>query len=306
MTLISVIVALVIEQLRPLQVQRWVIAPLTRYFGFFDRQFNDGDYRHGAVAWLLAVLVPAMLVGSLYLILLSGQVLAAFAFAVVVVYLTLGFRQFSHFFTDVQLALRAGELDRARMLLAEWRGQSGDRLSSNEMARLAIEKGLLASHHFVFAPLFWFALLGPAGALLYRLALFANSYWGIDGGVPETTRFGEFSRRVFRLIDWLPLRLTAIGFAITGDFEDAIYCWRTQAAHWLNPEEGILLASGAGALGVRLGLPVLDVLEVVDRPELGLGEDADPDFMQSTIGLAWRTLVLYLLIMVLIWIAGWV
>ena len=102
----------------------------------------------------------------------------------------------------------------------------------------------------------------------------------------------------------LPLRLTAVGFAITGDFEDAIFCWRTQASSWMEPETGILLASGAGALGVRLGLPIRDGYGVEDRPEMGLGDDADVDFMQSTIGLAWRTLVLCLLIMALVWIAG--
>jgi adenosylcobinamide-phosphate synthase len=46
--------------------------------------------------------------------------------------------------------------------------------------------------------------------------------------------------------------------------------------------------------------------EAGDRPELGLGEDADPDFMQSTIGLVWRSLVLGLAVLALIWVSGWV
>jgi len=63
-------------------------------------------------------------------------------------------------------------------------------------------------------------------------------------------------------------------------------------------------------LGVRLGMPVhevmQDMVEPGDRPELGLGEDADPDFMQSTIGLVWRSLVLGLAVLALVWISGWV
>ena len=99
------------------------------------------------------------------------------------------------------------------------------------------------------------------------------------------------------MIDWLPLRVTAAAFAVVGDFEDAVHCWRTQAVRWPEAGSGILLASGAGALGVRLGMPVHDDSDRAscDRPELGLGEDADPDFMQSTIGLVWRSLVLGLL-----------
>jgi adenosylcobinamide-phosphate synthase len=45
---------------------------------------------------------------------------------------------------------------------------------------------------------------------------------------------------------------------------------------------------------------------VGERPELGLGEDADPDFMQSTIGLVWRSLVLGLAVLTLVWISSWV
>ena len=57
-------------------------------------------------------------------------------------------------------------------------------------------------------------------------------------------------------------------------------------------------------------MPVHDVMqdmgELDDRPELGLGEDADPDFMQSTIGLVWRSLVLGLAVLALVWVSGWV
>lgn len=307
MTLLPAIVALIIEQYRPLPVQRWVAAPLARCFAFLDRQFNDGQYRHGILAWLFGVAAPALLLNVVYLLLTVNYPLAALLLTILTLYMTMGFRQFSHHFTRLQLALRAGELDQARRLLAQWRGSSGDRLGSNEIARLAMEQALIASHRHVFAPLICFCLLGPGGALFYRLAQFAQEYWKDANPEMEARRFGKFSQRAFKVIDWLPLRLTAIGFAVTGDFEDAIFCWRTQAAGWPEPEQGILLASGAGAMGVRLGLPIQDSgFGVVDRPEMGLGDDADTDFMQSAIGLAWRTLVLYLLIMTLIWIAGWV
>ncbi len=305
MTLLSIITALVLEQYRSLPARRWVAEPLARWFSLLDGQFNDGQYRHGVAAWLIAVGLPTALVAVVYLILFSTQTQLAFVLAVGALYLTMGFRQFSHHFTDIQLALRAGDPVRARQLLADWRGQSGDRLASSEIARISIEHALLASYRMVFAPLIWFALLGPAGAVMYRLALFADNHWQ-ESGESASGRFGEFARRAFRFIDWLPLRLTAMGFAVTGDFEDSIFCWRTQAMTWDNAEEGILLSSGAGALGVRLGLPVQDAITVIDRPELGLGDDADADLMQSTVGLVWRTLLLCLLVMALISIASWV
>ena len=304
MTLFSIIAALVLEQIRPLAQERVLLQPLRRYALFLEERFNDGQERHGAVAWAVAVLLP-----TLALLLLQGLLLAtepewALLLNVGALYLTMGFRQFSHFFTDIHMALRMGELERARRLLAAWCGSgvAADQQSSSEVARLAIEEALVASHRHVFAPLFWFIAAGPAGALLYRLALFFRLAWGR----PEYGGFGRRAERAFAWIDWLPQRLSAAAFAIVGDFEDAVYCWRTQAGRWPDTGSGIILASGAGALGVRLGAPIRDTAGVRERPELGLGDDADADFMRSAIGLVWRTLVLCLLILALFLVASWV
>ncbi len=301
MALFSIVAALILEQIKPLAQERFVLAPLKRYAHFLEEHFNDGQERHGMVAWLIAVL-PVVAVVLLLQWLLASEPLWGLLLAIGVLYLTMGFRQFSHYFTDIHLALRLGELDRARTLLGEWRGLSAARLSSNEVARVAIEEALIASHRHVFAPLLWFVLIGPAGALFYRLVLFFRSQWRPtdQGG------FGRFAARAFSAIDWLPLRVSAAAFAVVGDFEGAVFCWRTQAARWPDPASGILLASGAGALGVRLGLPIHESTEMRERPELGLGDEADVEFMQSAIGLVWRSLVLYLLLLALFWVASWV
>jgi cobalamin biosynthesis protein CobD/CbiB len=116
--------------------------------------------------------------------------------------------------------------------------------------------------------------------------------------------FGTFAQQAFSIIDWLPLRVTAAGFAIVGNFEDAIYCWRTQADKWPDDGLGIVLSSGAGALGVRLGMPVVEAGEIADRVEIGTGDEADVDFMQSAVGLVWRALVLWLLLLLLLGLAS--
>jgi adenosylcobinamide-phosphate synthase len=216
-----------------------------------------------------------------------------------------GFRQFSHYFTDIHHALRDGELDRARNLLSAWRGGHAHELNAEEVARVTIEEGLLASHRNVFGVIVWFVLFsllglgGGAGALLYRLGQFLRARWGED----ELGAFGGFASRMFHLLEWLPIRLTAMTFAIVGDFEDTVHCWRTQAATWPDEDEGVL-ASGAGALGVRLGMPIPQGGLPFDRPELGVGDDADADFMQSTIGLVWRSVVFWLLLLLLMTLAS--
>jgi adenosylcobinamide-phosphate synthase len=284
-----------------------IAALQSAYASFLERQFNGGEYRHGVTAWIAGVAAPAVLTLVLHFVLDYIHPVLAFVFDVVVLYFLLGFRQFSHFFTDIQLALRMGEIDRARRLLEEWRGQRAERLGSTEIARLAIEQGIVASHRHVFAPLFWFMVFGPAGALLYRLSFVVAEHWPRVGGpMDDHAPFGEFARRAFQAIDWLPARLTAVTFAIVGDFEDAVYCWRTQASQWADAATGILLASGAGALGIKLGLPLPDEVGIEARPELGLGDDAQVEHLQNAIGLVWRALVLCLLLLALLTVASWV
>jgi adenosylcobinamide-phosphate synthase len=167
-----------------------------------------------------------------------------------------------------------------------------------EVIRLAIEEALIASQRHVFGVIFWYVLLpGPSGAILYRLAAFLRERWKPLGG------FGRFAENAFELIEWPAVRLTAASFAVVGDFEDSIYCWRTQARSWAEPNEGVVLAAGAGAMGLRLGMPVVEVEGMQPRPELGVGEPADGPFLDSTVGLVWRALVLWIFVLLVVTVA---
>ena len=106
--------------------------------------------------------------------------------------------------------------------------------------------------------------------------------------------------RSFAVLEWPAVRLTAIAFAIVGDFEDAIYCWRTQAAAWPDRAAGIMLAAGAGAIGVRLGMPLQEIDGMEPRPELGLGEIAEAPLLDSTVGLLWRALVVWVFMLIVL------
>ena len=299
MSLLSLIAALFIEQFRPLDYSRWVVAPVRALADLCERSVNAGSYAHGALGWSLSAGLAAAIVAIVYFLLLQFNPLLAFVWNVLILYLTMGFRQFSHHFTEIHLALRMGELDRARTLLAEWKGVPVEMWSSGEIARQSIERALVASHRHVFGVLFWFVLLpGPSGAILYRMSALVSERWAAMSSDREP--FGLFSIRAFEVIDWLPQRVTATGFAIVGDFEDAVQCWRMRAGAWSDRSTGIVLAAGAGALGVRLQ---------PTGPELALqsdcaGADADVDFMQSAVGLVWRALVLWLLLLFMLGLAS--
>lgn len=298
MSALAVIAALLIEQWRPLGERKSYFALLASGAEWLERSFNAGEGRQGAIAWLVAVLPLLAAAMALYGVLLWMHPLLALAFNVAVLYLTLGYRQFSHYFTDLQLAIRSGDLERARALLGEWRGEPTQHLGREEVIRLAIEEALVASHRHVFGVLFWFVLLpGPSGAILYRLALYLRRRWHGLGA------FGDSAERVHLALEWPAVRLTAASFAVVGDFEDAIYCWRTQAPGWPDPDAGVVLAAGAGAMGVRLGMPLTAIEGVEVRPELGVGDTADSPFLDSLVGLVWRALVVWILLILLLSLA---
>ena len=293
MGVIAIIAALFLEQWRPLGDRKAVALTLSGWADWLERSFDAGESRHGAIAWLIAVLAPVATVLAAYAALVWLNPLAGLLLNVAALYLTLGFRQFSHFFTDIQGAIREGDVDRARELIGTWRSESALHRSREEVIRLAIEEAVAASHRNVFAVLFWFVLLpGPSGAILYRLAAFLQRRWGGKG------EFGRFARRALYLMEWPTARLTAASFAMVGDFEDAIYCWSTQAAAWPDPNVGIVLAAGAGALGVRLGMPLSETEGLQARSDLGLGEAADAPLLDSTVGLLWRALVLWVVVLI--------
>ncbi len=299
MGILAIIAALLLEQWRPLSDRKAVAGAASAWADWLERNFNAGESRHGTIAWVLAALAPAAAALALYALLLWLSPLAALLANIAALYLTLGFRQFSHYFTDIQGALREGDVDRARELIGAWRGESATHRTREEVIRLAIEEAIAASHRNVFAVLFWFAVLpGPSGAILYRMAVFLDRRWGGKGA------FGGFARKALLVLEWPAVRLTASAFAVVGDFEDAVYCWRTQAAAWPDPQLGIVLAAGAGALGVKLGMPLSEVEGLYARSDLGLGEPADAAFLDSTVGLLWRALVLWVFLLIILAVAS--
>ena len=304
MAFLSVLVALVLEHLRPLRQPLRHYQRYTLFIHWLERRLNAGETSHGAIAWTLAV-GPVLVAVWLVFFLLSGiSPFLGWAWNVAVLYLTLGFKYFSDDAERIARQLRAGELDAARTQLGAWRGGDASRFSADDIARVTIEQVMAASHRQMFGVLFWFVLLaplGPVGAVLFRAASILARRW-----VESRGRFGLCAQRVFHIVNWMPARLTALTYAIAGNFEDATYCWRTQADSWPETEEGVVLATGAGAMGVKLGQSVNVGGETVWRPELGTGQPPDADCIDSAVSMIWRGLVIWLVAGLLVVIAGWV
>lgn len=302
MTFLSLLAALLLEQVRPLRLGNPVYAAFERYAAWLEVKLNAGQYYHGVLAWSLAVLPIVAVTLIVYHALHAVSPILAWGWNMAVLYFTMGFRQFSHYFREIAHALRNGDVAAARECLARWRGASAAELTPGEVTRVSIELALVGAHRHVFGPIAWFLVLGPAGPVIYRLSAMLAEAWRPRSDAENET-FSRFAERFFFWYDYVPARLTAASFAVVGNFEDAIYCWRTQAASWLGDAQGVLVATGGGAMGVRLGDALHGEGGVVFRPELGLGDEADVDYMQSAIGLIWRALVLWMFLVFVVTVA---
>ena len=210
----------------------------------------------------------------------------AVLWSIAVLYVTLGFRQFSHHFTGIRDALDDGDEPLARSLLAHWQRVDAADLPRSEIVRHVIEHSVIAAHRHVFGVLAWFSILAALRtgtgrcAVFYRMSEFVARYWAHKSGAdePAVERLGAAGggSRAWGVIDWLPARITALGFAVVGSFEEAIDCWRNDASRFPDANDGVILAATSGAVNVRLGggtlspVPITDPLCSARRPAIRL------------------------------------
>lgn len=221
----------------------------------------------GLMAWGLVVLVPT-LATSLSLSVLAPEL--QLLLGTVVLYLVIGGRSLQEHADRVRQDLLEGHLSVARTHVSWLVSRDTRQLNEADVSKACIESVLENGNDALFAPIFWFCLLGPAGAVLYRLANTLDAMWGY-----RTARFLHFGRAAAKLDDalnYLPARLTALSYALVGRTQQALYCWQTQAPGWDSPNAGPVMAAGAGALNLKLGGTADYHGATKERPTLGAGD----------------------------------
>ena len=320
MSFIAVLFALLIEQARPLGRSNVVHASLRAWIRWSSRNFDTGRPIHGWLAWGFAVVGPALISLLIYAVLLYfvGWPLAIL-WSVAVLYVTLGFRQFSFHFTEIRDALADGDEALARQLLAEWQQIDASELPRSEIVRHVIEHSVLSAHRHVFGVLAWFSIfaalgLGPTGAVIYRLSEFVVRYWKHKSKThhePVSEVLQISASDAWRFIDWVPARMTAISFAVVGSFEETIDGWRNYTPRFPGDNDGILLAATSGAVNIRLGEDIAtaatpaDALQDVNQKtsESTSGQAPELAHLAVIVGLVWRTVVMWMVLLALLTLA---
>jgi adenosylcobinamide-phosphate synthase len=148
---------------------------------------------------------------------------------------------------------------------------------------------------------------------------FVGRYWRYRNRMqiqPASDALQSAAARAWTAVDWLPARITAIAFAVVGSFEEAIDCWRNYAQRFPNDNDGVILAATSGAVNVRLGGEALKPAFAASTAPAGLGpeppldtastpgREAEVAHLRSVVGLVWRSVVLWMVLLALLTLAN--
>jgi adenosylcobinamide-phosphate synthase len=166
------------------------------------------------------------------------------------------------------------DLVAARRQIRNLVGRDPSRLEADQLARACVESVAENTADAVVAPLLWGALLGLPGLLGYRAVNTLDAMVGHRS--PRYLRFGWAAARLDDVANWVPARVcgvltVALAPFVGGRPADAWRAWRDDAGQHPSPNAGVVEATAAGALGVRLGGRNVYAGMVEDRGVLGRG-----------------------------------
>jgi adenosylcobinamide-phosphate synthase len=228
-----------------------------------NAHYQQRTIAHGILAWSVAVLPITALVWWL------DTLLGGWWLSILCGWLAIGWhslRQHAHW---VETALLANNLPEAREKVGWLVSRDTATLDATGISRACIESVLENGSDAVIAPLFWLAIGGAPAVIAYRLCNTLDAMWGYR--TERFERFGKCAARVDDVLNYLPARLTALCYALTGNTRAALHAWRTQASTWYSPNAGVVMAAGAGALERQLGGNAIYHGQAKARPDLGAG-----------------------------------
>jgi adenosylcobinamide-phosphate synthase len=244
----------------------------------------------GLLAWSLAVGPPVALA------VWTCRQPIGWLLDAVLLYFAVGARSLAEHARPIAEHLESGRLADARQALSRIVSRETHSLSATEIAAAAVESVLENGNDALFGTLFWFAMLGGPGALLFRLANTLDAMWGYR--TPRFLSFGWAAARIDDALNFVPARLTALSYAALGQTRAALACWRKQAPLWDSPNAGPVMASGAGSLGVVLGGAATYEGSVEDRPTLGCGSPPEASDIRRALHLVRSAYVSWIVLLV--------
>ena len=290
MTLLAVIMALIIEKLAPSLLRFRRYEWITHFQAWVSNTTKSIEKWNDTYNLAVIILVPVLLVALVHYELFRLGALLGFLFGVVVLVYTLGPKGI---FLFVQQAEELNQHQDSSSLRAIATELINDELpeAESEICERVKKELLIRNNVAITAIFFWFAVLGPMGAILYRIShILYNSRKG-----ENSADFDQAAEILFAILNWIPTHLTALSYAITGSFVDALHYWQTHRIE--NKIQSHLSCAAQENLLVMIGLG-----------SVRLAEESEGNSMPgviAVIALAKRSVILWLTVLAILTLAGW-
>ena len=262
MNLIALLIGLVIERLAT-QLFHW------RRMRWMDRIIDLG-FRQAEriVSWpalIPVVLLAVLLVLPVFLIIFAlGGTLAGFAYlilAIVVLFFSLGPRDIGEEVDEYCKALESEE-EEAIQIAAKAIVEGDVPADARERIQRVEESVCVQANNRLFAVIFWFMLLGPLAAWAYRVtdlirrrAVFSAARETETESADNAAAMRDAAVTLHGWLAWIPARLTAVGYAAAGHFDEAIAAMRapTEQRDATTSEQSEHLLARVGTAALALG-----------------------------------------------------
>lgn len=282
---ISIILSIGIE-LSVKQLEDW------RRFDWFSQltdwvthKTESNSFRDGPVV-VLAIIAPVIFAVWLVAAMLGGVWgVFEFAFGVAVLSMSLGPSDPIRQTKDYIKALQDGDAAEAHIHAEKLLGREADPdpVATSQYVKETLFIKVCSSILGVF---FWFIVLGPVGAALFRMAcLLQNRFAGTQSG------FANAVLDLYQILMWVPARLTVLCFAVVGSFVDAMHSLRQLSDLWQRNSDELLVETGLGALHIH---------------DCSTDNEVNIDSIIACLSLAKRAVLASITFLAIIVIASWV
>lgn len=289
MSLLSVIFALIAESFISNLAELRRFDFVFRYVSWVRAKLPAFSFQNGHMT---LVIIMAGLLFSVWLIsAMLGNVLGLFGFifGIAVLIFMIGPRDLEDDVKNINTALENKDYEGANFHVSKLAGRTISE-PPMQLVQTAKEEILLQANTRLLGVFFWFILLGPVGAVLFRLSCLLK-----DHQRDENDDFAEASRELYQILNWLPARVCVLSYAVAGSFVDTMSYWNGISDLWLRDSEEFIVVSGVGALRYQ---------QRVGREDHDNGEP-DIDAIHHALSLVKRAIIVWVVLLGLLTVTGW-
>ena len=217
MALLALVIAILIERYYhgnqsvardKLSSDNWYFS----YLRFFDKSLGGKSWYQGWVKELFEVLLPAVLVFVIFKLFDDGFIASVIMLGLMVLILVHAFgpqlpsKQLQGYFN----AMSHDDSQAAYEYAKTYTGKESE--DEEQMVKDVTETIFYNIESQYFSVAIWFVMLGPAGALLYRMLLWQQ----------QENKLGLVGTKVHYAMEWFAFRLSALTYLLAGDMARGI------------------------------------------------------------------------------------